>query len=54
MPSYNKVKYECKQSFPSKYLGKNGYITDLTKNMKDLEVEQRKEIGCCLRLHKRI
>lgn len=29
----------------SKYLGKNGYITDLTKNMKDLEVEQRKEIG---------
>ena len=29
----------------SKYLGKSGMITELTKNMKDLSVEERKEVG---------
>ena len=29
----------------SKYIGKSGMITELTKNMKDLSVEERKEVG---------
>jgi phenylalanyl-tRNA synthetase alpha chain len=29
----------------SKYLGKSGLITELTKNMKDLSIEERKEVG---------
>ena len=29
----------------AKYVGKNGCITDLTKNMKELSVEERKEVG---------
>lgn len=29
----------------AKYIGKNGCITELTKNMKDLSVEERKEVG---------
>lgn len=29
----------------SRYLGKSGQITELTKNMKDLSIEERKEIG---------
>ena len=28
-----------------KYLGKNGLVTELTSNMKDLSVEERKEVG---------
>ena len=28
-----------------KYLGKKGIITELTANMKDLSVEERKEVG---------
>ncbi|MBR1376923.1 MAG: phenylalanine--tRNA ligase subunit alpha [Bacilli bacterium] len=28
-----------------KYLGKKGFITELTSNMKDLSVEERKEVG---------
>ena len=29
----------------AKYIGKNGCITELTKNMKDLSPEERKEAG---------
>ena len=29
----------------AKYIGKSGLITELTKNMKDLSVDERKEIG---------
>jgi len=29
----------------SKYIGKNGKVTELTKNMKDLSVDERKEVG---------
>ena len=29
----------------SKYVGKNGLVSELTKNMKDLSVEERKEVG---------
>lgn len=29
----------------SKYIGKNGLISELTKNMKDLSIEERKEVG---------
>ena len=29
----------------AKYLGKSGRITELTKNMKDLSVEERKSVG---------
>lgn len=29
----------------SRYLGKSGQITELTKNMKDLSIEERKEVG---------
>ncbi len=29
----------------AKYIGKSGVITELTKNMKDLSVEERKEVG---------
>ena len=29
----------------AKYIGKNGLVTELTKNMKDLSVEERKEVG---------
>ena len=29
----------------AKYVGKNGCVTELTKNMRDLSVEERKEVG---------
>ena len=29
----------------SRYLGKSGQITELTKNMKDLSIDERKEVG---------
>ena len=29
----------------SKYIGKNGMVSELTKNMKDLSIEERKEVG---------
>ena len=29
----------------AKYVGKSGVITELTKNMKDLSVEEKKEVG---------
>ena len=29
----------------AKYIGKSGIISDLTKNMKDLSIEERKEVG---------
>ena len=29
----------------SKYIGKNGLVTELTKNMKDLSIEEKKEVG---------
>ena len=28
-----------------KYLGKKGLITELTSNMKDLSIDERKEVG---------
>ena len=29
----------------AKYLGKKGLVTELTANMKDLSIEERKEVG---------
>ena len=29
----------------SKYLGKNGFITELTSNMRELSVEEKKKLG---------
>ena len=29
----------------AKYIGKNGLVTEMTKNMKDLSIEERKEVG---------
>jgi len=32
-------------NFKAKYLGKKGLVTELTANMKDLSIEERKEVG---------
>ena len=33
------------QNLKVKYLGKKGLVTELTSNMKDLSIEERKELG---------
>lgn len=43
MNSINKI--QDLVELKSRYLGKSGQITELTKNMKDLSIEERKEVG---------
>ncbi len=43
MNSINKI--QDLVELKSHYLGKSGQITELTKNMKDLSIEERKEVG---------